>query len=67
MTAMTVPSKTVQVDGRFVMHRGGFLESPTIANETWGELQGKGDNANQLYTGLSPSGGHDRVRLAAGH
>jgi homoserine O-acetyltransferase len=52
---MIVPSKTMQVDGRFVMHRGGFLESPTIAYETWGELQGKGDNAILLFTGLSPS------------
>ncbi len=37
------------------MHRGGFLESPTIAYETWGELEGKGDNAILLFTGLSPS------------
>jgi homoserine O-acetyltransferase len=37
------------------MHRGGFLESPTIAYETWGELQGNGDNAILLFTGLSPS------------
>ncbi len=37
------------------MHRGGFLESPTIAYETWGELQGRGDNAILLFTGLSPS------------
>ena len=52
---MTVPSKTVQVDGRFAMHRGGSLQSPTIAYETWGELHGKGDNAILLFTGLSPS------------
>ncbi len=52
---MTVPSRFVQIDGRFVMHRGGFLESPTIAYETWGELQGNGDNAILLFTGLSPS------------
>jgi homoserine O-acetyltransferase len=37
------------------MHRGGFLESPTIAYETWGTLQGGGDNAILLFTGLSPS------------
>ena len=37
------------------MHRGGFLESPTIAYETWGDLEGKGDNAILLFTGLSPS------------
>ena len=52
---MTVPSRLVQIDGRFVMYRGGFLESPTIAYETWGELQGNGDNAILLFTGLSPS------------
>ena len=52
---MTVPSKLVRVDGRFAMHRGGHLESPTIAYETWGELRGKGDNAILLFTGLSPS------------
>jgi homoserine O-acetyltransferase/O-succinyltransferase len=52
---MDVASKTVQVKGRFAMHRGGYLESPTIAYETWGELRGKGDNAILLFTGLSPS------------
>jgi len=52
---MQIPSKTVQYDGKFVMHRGGSLESPTIAYETWGELRGKGDNAVIIFTGLSPS------------
>ena len=52
---MMVPSKTMQVDGNFAMHRGGFLDSPTIAYETWGELQGNGDDAILLFTGLSPS------------
>ena len=52
---MKIPSKSMQVDGDFVMHRGGCLHSPTIAYETWGELQGKGDNAILLFTGLSPS------------
>lgn len=37
------------------MHRGGFLDSPTIAYETWGELKGRGDNAILIFTGLSPS------------
>lgn len=45
----------MQVDGSFAMHRGGVLESPTIAYETWGELQGQGENAILLFTGLSPS------------
>lgn len=37
------------------MHRGGWLESPSIAFETWGTLRGKGDNAIMVFTGLSPS------------
>ena len=37
------------------MHRGGYLESPTIAYETWGELNEKRDNSVLLFTGLSPS------------
>lgn len=37
------------------MHRGGWLESPSIAYETWGTLRGKGDNAILVFTGLSPS------------
>jgi homoserine O-acetyltransferase len=52
---MANASKTVQVPGRFAMHRGGYLESPTIAYETWGTLQGTGENAILLFTGLSPS------------
>ena len=48
-------TRTIRIDGPFSMHRGGFLQSPTIAYETWGELQGKGDNAILLFTGLSPS------------
>jgi homoserine O-acetyltransferase len=50
-----VDSKKIKVEGKFNMHRGGFLDSPTIAYETWGELQGKGDNAILIFTGLSPS------------
>ena len=48
-------TKTIKTNGRFPMHRGGFLVSPTIAYETWGTLQGKGENAILLFTGLSPS------------
>lgn len=48
-------TKTATVNGRFAMHRGGFLESPTIAYETWGTLRGSGENAILLFTGLSPS------------
>ncbi len=52
---MQKPSKTVQYDGKFVMHRGGCLESPVIAYETWGELNSRRDNAIIIFTGLSPS------------
>jgi homoserine O-acetyltransferase len=52
---MTTARKIMQVEGRFPMHRGGYLESPSIAYETWGELNEKRDNAILLFTGLSPS------------
>ncbi|MEQ9561257.1 MAG: homoserine O-acetyltransferase, partial [Woeseiaceae bacterium] len=52
---MATSTKFAQVDGRFRMHRGGWLDSPVIAYETWGTLRGKGDNAIMLFTGLSPS------------
>ena len=48
-------TKTTTIDGAFAMHRGGVLQSPTIAYETWGTLEGDGDNAVLLFTGLSPS------------
>ena len=47
--------KTVRIDGRFPMHRGGYIEAPEIAYETWGELNERGDNAVIIFTGLSPS------------
>jgi homoserine O-acetyltransferase len=37
------------------MHRGGILLNPTIAYETWGELNAARDNAVLIFTGLSPS------------
>lgn len=43
------------VDGQFRMHRAGYLESPTLAYETWGELNEARDNAILIFTGLSPS------------
>jgi homoserine O-acetyltransferase len=42
-------------DGRFPMHRAGHLDSPTMAYETWGKLNSKGDNAVLIFSGLSPS------------
>ncbi|MGH8221632.1 MAG: homoserine O-acetyltransferase MetX [Woeseiaceae bacterium] len=52
---MSTATRYARAQGPFRMHRGGTLESPTIAYETWGELQGEGENAILLYTGLSPS------------
>jgi len=52
---MATSSKTITLTGRFPMHRGGFLETPTVAYETWGELNAQRDNAVLLFTGLSPS------------
>lgn len=37
------------------MRRGGSLERPTVAYETWGELNADRDNAVLIFTGLSPS------------
>lgn len=43
------------VDGEFPMYRGGSLLTPTIAYETWGELDPDRGNAILIFTGLSPS------------
>ncbi|MCZ6773772.1 MAG: alpha/beta fold hydrolase, partial [Proteobacteria bacterium] len=37
------------------MHRAGYLESPTLVYETWGELNDARDNAILIFKGLSPS------------
>ena len=37
------------------MHRGGSLDSPTLAYETWGELDSQRSNAVLVFSGLSPS------------
>ncbi len=52
---MTGATKILTIDGRFSMHRGGYLESPTLAFETWGELSAAKDNAVLIFGGLSPS------------
>jgi homoserine O-acetyltransferase len=52
---MTGATKILTVDGRFRMHRGSYLESPTLAYETWGELNAAKDNAVLIFGGLSPS------------
>lgn len=48
-------TKFVTLDGRFAMHRGGSIESPVQAYETWGELSEARDNAILIFSGLSPS------------
>ncbi len=45
----------LKLEGTFAMHRGGRLPGPTIAYETWGELNAARDNAVVIFTGLSPS------------
>ena len=52
---MSSAKQLITIDGPFKMHRGGMLQSPTVAYETWGNLVGSGDNAVLLFTGLSPS------------
>jgi homoserine O-acetyltransferase len=52
---MTLATKFMTLEGPFKMHRGGFIESPTLAYETWGELNEAKDNAILIFTGLSPS------------
>ena len=51
---MVSARKFHQVQGNFRM-RHGQLESPTLAYETWGELNFQKDNGILLFTGLSPS------------
>jgi homoserine O-acetyltransferase len=52
---MSAARKLYQFPGAFEMHRGGVLSRPTVAYETWGELNLKKDNAVLIFTGLSPS------------
>ncbi len=52
---MTDARKYFTIDGAFTMHRGARLESPTLAYETWGELNENKSNAVLIFTGLSPS------------
>lgn len=52
---MTTARKTYTHDGKFRMHRSGQLDSPTLAYETWGELNEAKDNAVLIFGGLSPS------------
>jgi homoserine O-acetyltransferase len=37
------------------LYRGGLIEHPVVAYETWGQLNAARDNVILLFTGLSPS------------
>ncbi|MDH5255649.1 MAG: homoserine O-acetyltransferase [Gammaproteobacteria bacterium] len=52
---MTTARKFFQFPGRFEMLRGGHLDRPVIAYETWGQLNPARDNAIAIFTGMSPS------------
>lgn len=46
---------TVALPSPFTLYRGGTLQQPKIAYESWGRLNAARDNAILLFTGLSPS------------
>lgn len=52
---MTAARRLYQHPGRFEMHRGGALDRPVIAYETWGQLDAEAGNAVLIFTGMSPS------------
>ncbi len=52
---MTSATQFVTFEGPFHMHRGGVVESPTLAFETWGQLNEAKDNGILILAGLSPS------------
>ncbi|HSG66924.1 MAG TPA: homoserine O-acetyltransferase, partial [Gammaproteobacteria bacterium] len=52
---MSKARKILKLDGELAMYRGGVLAQPTLAYETWGELNARRDNAILIFTGLSPS------------
>jgi homoserine O-acetyltransferase len=52
---MSTARQFFTLPGPFEMRHGGVLESPTIAYETWGELNTNRDNAVLIFTGMSPS------------
>lgn len=52
---MSTATRTFSLEGRFNMHRGGYLTEPQLAYETWGELNADKSNAVLIFTGLSPS------------
>lgn len=52
---MTSARQFYQYPETLMLRRGGSLERPTVAYETWGELNEQRDNAVLIFTGLSPS------------
>ncbi|MGD8339535.1 MAG: homoserine O-acetyltransferase [Gammaproteobacteria bacterium] len=52
---MTAARRHFIAAGDFPMRLGGHLVSPTIAYETWGQLDQDRSNAILIFTGLSPS------------
>jgi homoserine O-acetyltransferase len=47
--------RLARLDQPLHLFRGGVLEQPVVAYETWGTLNAARDNALLLFTGLSPS------------
>jgi homoserine O-acetyltransferase len=55
-SAPAFPARELARPGRPLrLFRGGLLEEPAIAYETWGRLNNERSNALLLFTGLSPS------------
>jgi homoserine O-acetyltransferase len=54
--AHDLPATRIAVlPGPLRLYRGGLLEHPYVAYETWGQLNAARDNVVLLFTGLSPS------------
>jgi homoserine O-acetyltransferase len=47
--------RLARLDQPLRLFRGGVIEQPVVAYETWGTLNAARDNALLLFTGLSPS------------
>jgi len=60
---MSEARQLLTLSGPFEMRHGGILEAPTIAYETWGELNANRDNAVLVFTGMSPSAHASSSRL----
>jgi homoserine O-acetyltransferase len=52
---MSISRKIYNFEGIFELYRGGKIQNPVIAYETWGELNSTASNAILIFTGLSPS------------